>query len=431
MKLLLIGATLGADNRGVGALAAGALSVLATDFPERRISFLDYGTAATVMTAEVAHRSISVPIINLRFSWKVGSPNNIVRLLITALACKALDERRRKRVVEGNSWLKAIDESDAALALSGGDSFSDIYGVERFFYVWLPQLLVLLLDKKLILLPQTIGPFRRGLFRALARFIMRRATVIYARDRQSESEARSLLALTDADPKIKLSHDLGFLCEPHAPEAIDLGSSRPLGTSGRPVVGVNVSGLLMIGGYARDNSFGLSFDYRRLVERIVRIMVESKGCDVLLVPHVFGSDAENDAAAAAMLYDALSPEYDDRLLCLRGTYDQSEIKYVIGRCDFFIGSRMHACIAALSQCVPAVAVAYSRKFVGVLETIESEHLVADATRMTVEEVIALVDRAFDDRARIRASLQRAMPSVRESLRAISFDLLPTQAVTTA
>ena len=56
---------------------------------------------------------------------------------------------------------------------------------------------------------------------------------------------------------------------------------------------------------------------------------------------------------------------------------------------------------------------------------------ADATRMTVEEVIALVDRAFDDRARIRASLQRAMPSVRESLRAISFDLLPTQAVTTA
>ena len=38
-------------------------------------------------------------------------------------------------------------------------------------------------------------------------------------------------------------------------------------------------------------------------------------------------------------------------------YDQHAIKSIIGRCDFFIGSRMHACIAALSQKIPTAAVA--------------------------------------------------------------------------
>ena len=49
-------------------------------------------------------------------------------------------------------------------------------------------------------------------------------------------------------------------------------------------------------------------------------------------------------------------------------------KAVIGQCDFFIGSRMHACIAALSQGVPCVGVAYSMKFAGVFDTVGMERM---------------------------------------------------------
>ena len=45
------------------------------------------------------------------------------------------------------------------------------------------------------------------------------------------------------------------------------------------------------------------------------------------------------------------------------------MKYLIGQCDFFVGSRMHSCIAAVSQCVPAVSIAYSDKFIGVMATL--------------------------------------------------------------
>ena len=58
--------------------------------------------------------------------------------------------------------MKIISEVDIAVAVSGGDSFSDIYGLSRFFYVALPQLLITIMGKKLVFLPQTIGPLKGG-----------------------------------------------------------------------------------------------------------------------------------------------------------------------------------------------------------------------------------------------------------------------------
>jgi len=96
-----------------------------------------------------------------------------------------------------------------------------------------------------------------------------------------------------------------------------------------------------------------------------------------------------------------------------GPYDQSEIKYIIGLCDFFIGSRMHACIAALSQCVPTVGIAYSRKFRGVMESIGVGRIVADPRSMSAGEVLRLVHTVWNNRAYIREHLIREIPQVKE------------------
>lgn len=72
---------------------------------------------------------------------------------------------------------------------------------------------------------------------------------------------------------------------------------------------------------------------------------------------------------------------------ITGEYDQFEIKGIIGCFDFFIGSRMHACIAAISQKVPTAAVAYSKKFNGVFESIGLGHMVVDARLLDMDEAI--------------------------------------------
>jgi polysaccharide pyruvyl transferase WcaK-like protein len=75
-------------------------------------------------------------------------------------------------------------------------------------------------------------------------------------------------------------------------------------------------------------------------------------------------------------------------------YDQHEIKGVIGLCDFFIGSRMHACIAALSQGIPTVGVAYSRKFEGVFETVGASDWVIDGRTQCVREALSRIAELF-------------------------------------
>ena len=71
-------------------------------------------------------------------------------------------------------------------------------------------------------------------------------------------------------------------------------------------------------------------------------------------------------------------EFTGRIHMLHGEHDQHAVKGIIGLCSFFIGSRMHACIAALSQGIPTVAVAYSKKFMGVFESAGMGHMVVDA-----------------------------------------------------
>jgi len=193
---------------------------------------------------------------------------------------------------------------------------------------------------------------------------------------------------------------------------LDLSSQR---AEGLPVVGLNISGLLYRGGYTGNNMFGLKIDYKEFIRDLIDFLIKKKNAAVMLVPHVFGTDGESDSVICEEVYASLKGHYNGRLLIAKGQYNQSEIKYVIGLCDFFIGSRMHACIAALSQNIPTVSIAYSRKFIGVMQTIGVEELVADPRRLEIQEILRVIDDAFEKRARLRGHLEKTMPHVKATV----------------
>jgi colanic acid/amylovoran biosynthesis protein len=165
-------------------------------------------------------------------------------------------------------------------------------------------------------------------------------------------------------------------------------------------------------------------DYEKLLDDLIEYLTVKKGTSVVLVPHVFGMgpDSEADTGACERVYEKLKHRYPGRLGLLRGRYNQNEIKYIIGKCDFFIGARMHACIAAVSQCVPAVCLAYSDKFIGVMETIGVASIVADIRRLTASEVLKVVEQSLDNRAAIRQQLEQKMPEVKSSVLNLFVDL---------
>ena len=78
--------------------------------------------------------------------------------------------------------VRELDGCDAVLDVSGGDSFSDIYGSHRFSLIVRPKLIAAKRGIPLVLLPQTYGPFEGREARELARQAVLGARIAWARD---------------------------------------------------------------------------------------------------------------------------------------------------------------------------------------------------------------------------------------------------------
>jgi polysaccharide pyruvyl transferase WcaK-like protein len=400
---------------GVNALTAGTIISILHQFPTAEIYLLDYEKEKFSYNFQFNNKEHTIHLLNIRFSKKFYLRNNIIILLLLAFFIRLIPSISiRNKLVSRNVYLSKISEVDIAASISGGDSFSDIYGLRRLFYVTLPQLLILLMGKKLVLLPQTMGPFDGKIARIIAHYILKSALVIYSRDYAGLKEINTFMGTKNTSEKLKFCYDVGFVIDPVPPNIMYVSGLESKKEEASPIIGLNISGLLFIGGYTRDNMFKLIINYRQFVFDLIDFLIQDKNAIVLLVPHVFGSneDLESDSTVCEQVYNSLKEKYTDKIFLVQGLLDHSEIKYIIGRCDFFIGSRMHACIAALSQNIPTVSVAYSKKFHGVMETIGMEKYVADPRIMEQKDILQCINEAFEQRALIKRSLQQKMPVVR-------------------
>ena len=419
IQICLLGASFDTGNMGVSALAESSIKVILNRWPDAKVALIGAGLKDGEHHLKLSNRDIRISVLHIRFGKNVFRRSHFCVLLLNAMLLKLLPFRRFRNLLSAtNPYVKVLIETDKVFDITGGDSFSDIYGMRRFL-VWgfLQKWLITQFGKELVLLPQTYGPFKRSITRLMAKCVLKRASVVYARDRSSVEYVRVLLGNHSMNGKVRFMPDVAFALDSHEPEHIDVGALNSKRTKDSIVVGFNISGLLLSGGYTQENMFGLKTNYSELVYSVVDLLVKDKRLLVLLVPHVFApsGNVESDPDACLKVYEELNKKYPGRIFLTRGRYNQNEIKYIIGLCDFFIGSRMHACIAALSQSIPAVGIAYSKKFQGVFESVGLENCVADAYRCNKDELLSIVEAAFEKRDQTRTHLETVIPEIKANL----------------
>ena len=413
-KIGLLGASFGTGNMGVAALAESIIKVILNRWPDAEVILLDSGQVLGEHRRRIGNKDLCIRELPVRFCKNIFLENHFVVLCLYALLFKVFRWERFKRFcARRNASLHCITQMDMVADITGGDSFSDIYGMRRFTLGFLRKWLVLLFNKDLVMLPQTYGPFKRRLSRAMARYILRRASLVYSRDRAGVEYVNNLLNNTE-NGKVRFAPDVGFVLDSRKPKQLDIEPSADIQAQNSIVVGLNVSGLLFNGGYNRNNMFGLKTDYRELIYAVIEMLLKNEKAVVLLIPHVFppiGCEVESDPVACLEVYKKLGQEYQGRIFLVKGKYDQGEIKYVIGLCDFFIGSRMHSCIAALSQYIPTIGIAYSKKFRGVFETIDAEQFVVDTRQQSTEEILDVITKSLQQRKVIAERLKKVVPKI--------------------
>lgn len=305
MRALVLWADDTSPNLGVQALAAGSAALVSRAYPGAELEFLSYGRG-------------DAPV-------RVGDPRALTKELLT-----------RRAGLRG--WLQNFD---LVVDTRAGDSFADIYGLNRLYAMSLLAEAVHRAEVPLVMSPQTIGPFDGRRAKLIGRRSLRTATLVMARDRVSAEHARTL-----GRPVDHLTTDVVFAIP--APERVVT----------RDVL-LNVSGLLWTPGPHVDHLV-----YRAMVAELYGRLVAA-GRTVTLLAHVLESEvADNDVPAIREFVATL--DHEPEVIVPTSLAD---VRDAVASANVVLGSRMHACLNALSVGTPAIALAYSRKFAPLLADI--------------------------------------------------------------
>lgn len=368
------------DNKGVAALSYSVVYLLEEIARKKNIKFEYY----LIGNYKKKKRNDFIVINNRKvyyYNVKIIVPKGVKGILKTIFYYK-------DRV--------AVSKIDYALDIGEGDSYSDIYGSERFWKLNRSKIDVLRKKKKLALLPQTIGPFKEKILEEEAKKVIRMCDMIMVRDKKS------------------YKYVVDDLCRNDVCEFIDVAFYLPWNKKEKKIeknrkinIGINISGLLWNGGYTCDNQFNLKVDYKNFICEVIEFFASSELMEVHLIGHVFSSGflVEDDYNAIC----SVSEKYKENKIVIAPKFDNPvDAKSYISEMDFFIGSRMHACIAAFSSIVPVYPLAYSRKFDGLFVDTLGYSYCGNMQYCDKDKLMSELIAAFSERVKLRKDIDDIM-----------------------
>ena len=145
------------------------------------------------------------------------------------------------------------------------------------------------------------------------------------------------------DPAFTLEREQGYM---------------PKGLNDRPFIGINISPLIQ----SKEVKEGIT---ERNYEFLIKGILDGTDYNIALIPHVVWNQ-NDDRVPLNKLYCKFK---DTGRVFLVEDQNCMQLKDVISQCEFFVGARTHATIAAYSTCVPTLVVGYSVKARGIAKDI--------------------------------------------------------------
>lgn len=308
-----------------------------------------------------------------------------------------------------NSFLSGSDikEFDSIIVI-GGDGFSEEYGDTayiEFFKLWLYSFRV-----KTILLGQTMGPFNDWKNRFSCKYLLPRIE-IYARDNWCYSYLHNEFSLKN---NLHLSTDLAF-CELPLESNIDIKNDilSKYNLKPKDYITFVVSGIQGNGYYSDDSE--------KYLECWKNIIIESASIGsftnkrIVLLAHTFKPYGEENQLVENM-YKKLPDEIKKRTIVVSERILQTRARHILGNGLLTVTGRMHAAISTFESGVPAVSLAYSPKYKGVIgEGLKREDLIVDANKPILWESDEIVSLTTEKVAYVNTNYNKLVDEIRQAV----------------
>ena len=286
-------------------------------------------------------------------------------------------------------YLKEFLKCDYVFNISAGDGFSDIYGANVFISLSRINKLCRVFHKPYYLLPQTYGPFFSPYALASAKKECLSAGLLMSRDKESTDLLKNVFGCTNILDTIDVAFSL-----PYRKMKKEKGN-------GSIHIGINISETLC--NQQESHLFTVSKDYLPIMKRVI-LQLLSDGYKVHLIPHVasLNDTSHNEYYIHYRLWEELQ---HPGLIPPPFFLSACDAKSYISSMNLFIGSRMHACIAAFSTNVPVLLLGYSRKFTGLFrDTLDYHYLIDVAGDFSVDNVVNQIREMISQRTEIENAI---------------------------
>lgn len=303
---------------------------------------------------------------------------------------------------EQRRLLLAYYDADLVLSCGGGNFYAHRAMSPGFVWSILILALAVFLDKKVVLLPQSIGPIEGRFQRLLARLVFSRSGRILLREHLSLAFLKELKVRR---PAVVLP-DLAF----GLPSVMDAPNSLIQKRKALPRIGVTVMDRA-----AQEKRFVRQQIYEdALVSLLVRLRKDHRAQLYIFVQCYGPASGHDDRHSARRVYDRVSQQVDGVTL-LDAFQGALEIRAAYKQMDCVIGTRMHTGVFALSNAVPVVLIGYQPKAFGTMTLFGLERYCCNIETVTSDELYEMVCEVLDNRAEIRKHVAQRIIQVQESL----------------
>lgn len=253
-----------------------------------------------------------------------------------------------------------------------------------FFSQFARFLLPWIFGKKFVIYASSLGPFKHRLTRYLVRYCYSRVSLLLVR----EKVTRNYLLKIGVKNQI-LTADGAFLMKGMLSSELE-----KIAKSLNPFVGISLKA-------AYDRKFT---GYRCLITEIIKYISQEMKINVLIIPHT-----DDEKKLSREIFNEVK---NKKVFLLKGEYLPQEVKAIIAKSQFHMGSRIHSCIAALSSGVPAIPLIphSNHRGVGIMRFFGMEDFVMDVSS-DPKKVISFFVKHYPKRSRLKKRILRHLPVI--------------------
>ena len=390
MKILLTNSSL-IGNKGAAAMIESAMRIITKAFGEENLEFF----IIHYQTDEVEKLKDRFGISKIFYD--TGNMVDISKLLLWYLLnCFKINLKYLLR----SKFIQAFQEADLVLDLSGISYYRQ--KAIKVFESSKWSIVPLLLGKKYVKFIQSIGPFESFFNKLIAKLVLRNIQVIMPRGNISEN---ALIDLKVPKDQIFLFPDSSYILE--SEEVPDLKNEFLKFKQNKRVIGLSAS--VVCQRFSKEYIPEMS----KFINMILDTYAEFKIAFILHTDttHLKSGDYKVNTEIMNNI------KYKDRVILIEtDKSDAKQIKYLIGMCDFFIGSRFHSLMASVSMKVPSLCIGWHYKYYELMNWVDLIDYVRDVKdKYTALEFFKLFQQLYDNEKPVREKLKTNVPVLKEKV----------------